>query len=380
MKLKKKPNKKHEKYLKENRISNRRAKKGEVKIVEDDNLNDIDDVGIEELPKVEQNIIKVTKKTKERMVKNRNKQIKKGHFERFKRENGIDDDIEARRKLHGKHQKAALLEKAKRKESLTSKNLIRLKNSPRKTKDGNFPSLFDFGLDYTEARFVSEWVRTNDELAAARKANIVKTTTPMSKAEQIIDDLINKPNVAQAMRAAIDDQIQRNLLTSDKILSQISKIAFADPNEMFEPDGSGTLRQMEDIPPYLRSCIKQIEHRTVYEGRGANRRNTGYITKIKLHDGLTALKTLLKEVEGKLDSKNKLQFNQYNFGPVQNNMQLDDVLEKLSDEEINLLMKIANMGNDNEEEEEVIDASIDGVEPLYSNKELREIEKCNFDD
>jgi len=270
------------------------------------------------------------------------------------------------------------------------KQLHKIRNTTLPVGSGAVPNLLDFGITFHEAKFVAEYSKDFDELRAAKAAKIVRPGMSKSDIEYIIDKTLSNPNVANALQNVVQDQIQRTLVTSDRTITQIAKMAFADPIELYNDDN--TLKDMKDIPYAIRVCISEVTHNNLYDGHGADRRVIGQTVKVKLHDSLKALQILLKDFR---DKGQKMQnINQFNiFGP--SNFNLQDRIKELSDNELDTLLKLTNTGKEteikqlpesveiDESEMNVIDmarkkSKEDGIE-LYSIDELKEIEQCSLD-
>lgn len=261
-------------------------------------------------------------------------------------------------------------------------NKTRLSNE-----NGELPSILDFGITFKEAVFVTEYVKDFDELKAGYKCKIISRSMKKEEQERIINEVLSNPNVALALKNIVQDQIQRTLITSDRTLSQIAKMAFSDPNELFNEDG--TIKDMKDIPYSLRVCISEINHKTLYDSRGRNRQRIGHLTKVKLHDSLKALQVLLKDIRERSNKTQVNKFNQFNiYGP--GNMNLEARLKELDTKEMDILMKLMGVGKENEikealtiegPEDAIIEMAKEGLDDdvqLYGMDELKEIEQCNL--
>lgn len=75
----------------------------------------------------------------------------------------------------------------------------------------------------------------------------------------------------------------RSILTAEKVLAEIGKIAFSDVRKIFGP--SGELVRISDLSDEAASCIAGCDLVTVSKGEGI----VEYVAKIKLADKLKAL-------------------------------------------------------------------------------------------
>lgn len=224
------------------------------------------------------------------------------------------------------------------------KNKIqKIQNKQIETGTGNIPSILDFGITYKEARFITEFIKDYDEVKSALKAKIITKSMVKLEQERVINELLSNPNVSIALQAAVQDQIHRTLVTSDRTITQIAKMAFSDPLEIFKDDGTGRIKAIKDIPPSLRCCISEMTNTNIYDGRGDDRVVIGHLTKIKLHDSLKALTVLLKDIRDKTNKVGTVNFNQFNnYGP--GGLNIKDRLKDLSDQELDILVKLSNQG------------------------------------
>lgn len=307
-------------------------------------------------------------------------------LEVYLREGGNIKDEKAK-KLMG------LISKANRTQKhIYDKEYEKIKDTTLPIGSGEVPTLLDYGVTFQEARFITEYIKDYDEVRAATAAKLIMPAMKKTEKEEIINDIVKNPNVASALEAVVQDQIQRTLITSDRTLSQIAKMAFNDPADMFKDDGSGSLKDIKNMPKAVRACISEITHKTLYDGRGQDRQVIGFTTKIKMHDSLKALQVLLKDIRDKADKRHN-KFNQFNFyGP--SNFNLQDRIKDLSSSELDVLLKLANQGTEVNMKElpapeniqiedplgDVVQMAMkeEGGIPTFGIDALKEIEQCNL--
>ena len=220
--------------------------------------------------------------------------------------------------------------------------LDNIMNIPTQQEKGNIPNLLDYGVTHKEAVFITEYVKDYDEIKAGKAARLIDGTMSRMEMDKRLNSVLLNPNVAKALQGCLQDQIYRTLVTSDRVITQIAKIAFNDPLGLYKEDGSGTIRDMKDIPPALRYCISEITNTNIYDGRGDDRRVVGHISKIKLHDSLKALQIILKDIREKGGLTGKITLNQYNYGTKN----IRENLKDLSDSELDVLLKLSNTGSE----------------------------------
>ncbi len=249
-----------------------------------------------------------------------------------------------------------------------NKDLLAMVGTAPRVGSGAVPSILDYGITPQEAIFVANYVKFRDEHRAGRKAKLFEGKTSLKDMDEAIQRVVSNPNVAGAIRAALDDQVHRTLITSDRVLTQVAKIAFADPGDMFNKDGS--VKNIHDIPVGLRSCISEMKHSAMYEGRGADRKVVGKLTSIKLSDHLGALKALLKDISDRKNPKGLVNNFYGSVGNLQVNTNIEGVIDDLNDRELRLLVKLAG--------EDVIDVPGDsGGNSKVGTKGIRSISKID---
>ena len=273
-------------------------------------------------------------------------------------------------------------------ETIYSKKLRELNKTVVPLGNGETPTLLDFGVTFKEAKFITTYVKDYDELKAGYESKLIIKGMKKIEIDEILNETLNNPNVATAIKSVVSTQIQRTLITADRTVSQIGKMAFCDPIDLYADGTDGQLRPMHEIPQALRVCISQMEHKTVFSGRGDNRVVTGYITKIKMHDSLKALQVLLKDIREKTN-KAATQLNQFNiYGP--SNFNLQERIGDLDDKELDLLIKLSGSTKEDvlaipektgekDEDPNIFDLIKSENKDLYSLDELKDIETCNLE-
>ena len=100
----------------------------------------------------------------------------------------------------------------------------------------------------------------------------------------------NRPPVVKALKVLVDYFLQdRKLVYAPRILSVLEAQAFYDPAEIIDAEG-GLRKNLEDLDPHLRWCIKGIE--TKFFGKDADRS----VTTVVLVDRTVALDKLARYI------------------------------------------------------------------------------------
>ena len=90
-----------------------------------------------------------------------------------------------------------------------------------------------------------------------------------------------------------DERITHLTCTSERILQELSRLAFLDPRKLFNRDGS--LKPIHELDDDTKSSVAGVDHDTLYQyfGKG-QRKEIGRTTKIKLAQRTHALELLGK--------------------------------------------------------------------------------------
>ena len=125
--------------------------------------------------------------------------------------------------------------------------------------------------------------------------------------------LLKRSDVASAVEKAKQATLNAAMLTDEMVITELKHSAFLDPVSMFNEDGS--LLPLSQMPESTRRAIAGIEVVELFEGRGENRRQIGFLKKIKLvskegmltlaarhlgmlHDNLTVDGSISDKLEG----------------------------------------------------------------------------------
>lgn len=138
--------------------------------------------------------------------------------------------------------------------------------------------------------FVAEYLIDLNATKAAERAGYSKKT-----AQEQSSRLLSNVMVAAAIAEKQKGRAKRLEITADRILQELAKLAFYDPGEMLEDDGS--MKQVKDIDPNTRMAIAGLEVTELFEGTGDQKHAYGISKKIKLADKRSALVDLGKHMK-----------------------------------------------------------------------------------
>ncbi|HCF2109404.1 TPA: terminase small subunit [Pseudomonas aeruginosa] len=114
------------------------------------------------------------------------------------------------------------------------------------------------------------------------------------RATEIGYQLLQRPEVAQAIQAAMAERSKRTKVEADYVIRRLREIDEMDVLDILEDDGS--FRSIRDWPKASRQFLSGIEVAELFEGRGDDRRIAGVLRKVKWPDKLRNLELLSRHV------------------------------------------------------------------------------------
>lgn len=114
------------------------------------------------------------------------------------------------------------------------------------------------------------------------------------RAAEIGYQLLQRPEVAQAIQAAMAERSKRTEVEADYVIRRLREIDEMDVLDILEDDGS--FRSIRDWPKVWRQFLSGIEVAELFEGRGDDRRIAGVLRKVKWPDKLRNLELLSRHV------------------------------------------------------------------------------------
>ncbi len=138
-------------------------------------------------------------------------------------------------------------------------------------------------LTNKQAAFVAEYLVDLNATQAAIRAGYSERT-----AYRIGAELLQKTSVAEAIAAGQAKRAQRVEITADRVVSELAKIAFADPRDLMEwgPDGV-KLKASADLTEEQAASVAEVSETTTKDGGSL---------KLKKHDKVKALELLGKHL------------------------------------------------------------------------------------
>ncbi|TSA28595.1 terminase small subunit [bacterium] len=109
-------------------------------------------------------------------------------------------------------------------------------------------------------------------------------------ARQNAGRLMTNDYVCAKINELITEQFNNLKVTATRVLKSLLEIAETDPADAFTEDGS--LKPMKEIPKPLRKAIASIDIEELFDGRGKDREQIGYVKKIRFWNKNEALRDL----------------------------------------------------------------------------------------
>jgi phage terminase small subunit len=138
-----------------------------------------------------------------------------------------------------------------------------------------------------QRKFIREYLRNPNASEAARKAGYADHS-----ARQTGYRLLTKADIQQRLRKAQRQQAARLEVTTTRVLAELARIAFADRRDLFNDDF--TLKKPSELSDEVSAALAGIEVEELWQGRGEDREQIGYLKKVKLCDKVKALELLAK--------------------------------------------------------------------------------------
>ncbi|MCO1462058.1 terminase small subunit [Burkholderia multivorans] len=157
-------------------------------------------------------------------------------------------------------------------------------------------------LTAKQQRFVDEYLRDLNASAAARRAGYSERTANEQGAR-----LLAKVSVQEAVRAAMRARRERTHITQDRVLEELSRIAFFDIRKLYNADG--TLKrpdQLDDEAAAVLAGVDVVEQMTYSADGDGELTPTPMLTKkAKVFDKTAALTLAMRHL-GMLNDKLEL--------------------------------------------------------------------------
>lgn len=139
-------------------------------------------------------------------------------------------------------------------------------------------------------RFAVEYVANGgNQTQAAIAAGYSVLSAPVAGSKLTKDN-----EVRGAIGEAAALALEKSGITAERVLKELSRIAFADPRKLF--DSSGRLRPIHTLGDDEAAVIASMDHDTMWSGRGPSREAVGETSKVRMWDKMSALDKAMKHL------------------------------------------------------------------------------------
>lgn len=140
-----------------------------------------------------------------------------------------------------------------------------------------------------QARFVQEYLLDlNGTQAAIRAGYSAKS------ADRIAIELLRNPEVAREISERQARREERTQIKADTVLAELLRLARVDLAQAFNENGD--LKPIHEIPEDVRRAIAGVEIEALFEGRGRDREQVGFVKKVRFWDKNRSLELLGKHL------------------------------------------------------------------------------------
>lgn len=162
----------------------------------------------------------------------------------------------------------------------------------RRDDDSEFDSiLYNDNLYPKQRKFVLEYVQSYNGYRAALAAGYGEAGA-MTKASQ----LLKEKKIQDAIRDYETDMSTRFLATRERIMKELSLLAYSDLSDYLDENGEIRIKNLRDLPPQVSRAIKKVKFsRYVRTDKGGTEHVTE-TTDFELHDKKGSLIDLGKEI------------------------------------------------------------------------------------
>ncbi|WP_130861446.1 terminase small subunit [Bacilliculturomica massiliensis] len=138
-------------------------------------------------------------------------------------------------------------------------------------------------------KFAEEYLIDLNATQAAIRAGY-SPKTAHSQGQRLLKDV----DVANYIKQRQKQLQKKTEITQERVLAEYAKLAFFDPRNLFETDGSP--KSITELDDETAAALAGLDVQEVFEGVGSNRVFAGYIKKYKLADKRGALDSLARHL------------------------------------------------------------------------------------
>ncbi len=140
--------------------------------------------------------------------------------------------------------------------------------------------------DINILRFINNYMRCRDPKQAAVEAGLTASSGRALKA---------RPDIHLAIARLTEKSLDKFGFSAEEVIERVKEIAFVDPLDLFNPDGSCKTK-MADIAPEARRAIKSFKVKNLYEtDPNGMKVRVGEIVEIQMWDKMKSVEFLGRE-------------------------------------------------------------------------------------
>jgi len=140
-------------------------------------------------------------------------------------------------------------------------------------------------LTAKQKRFVDEYLIDLNATQAAIRAGYSKSTARITACENL-----TKPNIADAIAAAMIERQKRTQITQDRVLEELARIAFFDIRKLYNTDGS--LKRPDELDDDAAAVLSGVDVTEM----GGNDGPVTFTKKAKVFDKTAALTLAMRHL------------------------------------------------------------------------------------
>jgi phage terminase small subunit len=125
--------------------------------------------------------------------------------------------------------------------------------------------------------FVKQYLVDQNATRAAKAAGYAEGSADVAGSR-----LLGNAKVSSEIAKATEKRCKKLDITADRVLQELARLAFYDPRNFFNDNGS--LKQVRELDDDTAMALAGMEVNELFAGRGEDREMTGYAKKFKLAD------------------------------------------------------------------------------------------------
>lgn len=115
-----------------------------------------------------------------------------------------------------------------------------------------------------------------------------------NSAEASASEILRNPKVAEAIQKGKESRRERSYITAERVLLELSRIAFFDPRKLL--DDAGHPKPLDELDDDTAAAVAGLDLLEEYRGEGKDRTFVGYVKKFKIADKNTALTNAMRHL------------------------------------------------------------------------------------